>query len=178
MIPAAFTNFAHDFFVIFPFSSHCVQASTATASFTGTSPVPPRPDVIASAWLITDTPLHVGQTIRHTLVPVPPQFGQALYLFPVPKQSAHRLRYCPTTLAPLQTRHVPDSPSLVRGMVACGKTRAATFTDKKGADSSPCLTEGTGKHLYRNTRLEARRVAHLRASRFCRSKLCRFFSEA
>jgi hypothetical protein len=40
-------------------------------------------------------------------------------------------------------------------------------TLKKGAFSSPCLKEGTGKHPAETQELEARRMAHLRASRFC-----------
>jgi hypothetical protein len=44
-------------------------------------------------------------------------------------------------------------------------------TLKKGAFSSPCLKEGTGKHPAETQELEARRMAHLRASRFCNKTL-------
>ncbi len=47
-------------------------------------------------------------------------------------------------------------------------------TLKKGAFSSPCLKEGTGKHPAETQELEARRMAHLRASRFCNKTLAVF----
>jgi hypothetical protein len=44
-------------------------------------------------------------------------------------------------------------------------------TIKKGAFSSPCLVEVPPSTLKETQELEARRMAHLRASRFCNKTL-------